>query len=96
MKTLTCWIIVLGVTIFAYLSAFVWMFYKTIAKWIRKNDELVADDWEDTDNNSSHRIGIDWGYTHHHLCNGKHCICNEPYGDTETITEINHNLRNNR
>jgi hypothetical protein len=89
MKTITCWIIVLGVTIFAYLIAFVWMFYKTIAKWIRKNDELVADDWEETDKHP-------WNYS---LCHCKECKDKnhkELFGDTESTTEINHNLRNNR
>ena len=114
-------IITLLAIVIVFLMFIVWVicvasFIKIIGKAIRKNDELVADDQEDTDK--------------HPWINGDCCRCaecvdifhkellatddgkrgsiafsstykekmdiTEPYGDTETLTEINHNLRNNR
>ncbi len=100
--THTFWLIFYSIVVVgAYLYAFVWMFYKTIAKWIRKNDELVADDQEDTDNHLE--IISHSRFPENVFLQGCRCLnCNharlgnEPYGDTETTTEINHNLRNNR
>lgn len=84
--TLFCTVAIIG----AYLYAFVWIFYQTIGKWIRKNDEALDKDWEDTDN--------------HPWVDGDCCrceICTKQYhddlmGDIETITDLNHNLSKNK
>ena len=83
------------VIVIVFLMVIIWVicvaaFIKIIGKAIRENDELLADDWEDTDK--------------HPWINGDCCRCtectkqfhDELLGDLESTTDINHNLRNNR